>query len=356
MSDLSLLASGTTCARCHTEMAPGMLACPGCGALLHSGELQRLAGEAEAAEAEGRLSDALRHWRAALELLPEDSRQHQAIDARIAALSERLARQGEAPRPAAAAGEAGAGKKAGIGAAALALLLKFKAVIFMVLTKAKFLFLGLSKLSTLGSMLLYAGYAWARFGWRLGLGWVACLYVHEMGHVWELRKYGIKASAPMFIPGLGAFVSLKQHPSSPRVDARIGLAGPVWGLGACVASALAYLATGAHVWLAIASFAAVVNLFNLFPIWQLDGGRAFNALSKRQRWVGLGFLVLFWAASHNGWLVLVICGALYRCFASAPEEEDWRALGTYVVLALCFALLSPGAIAGISTDVLSAGQ
>jgi Zn-dependent protease len=337
LSDLSLAASGTACARCRTVVGPGMLACPGCGALVHSAELQRLAGEAEAAEAAGQLSAALHHWRAALELL--------------APVSERLARGGEAARPAAGAGssESGAGKKAGIGAAALALLLKFKALIFVVLTKAKFLFLGLSKLSTMGSMLVYAGYAWALYGWRLGLGWVACLYVHEMGHVWEMRKFGIKAGAPMFIPGLGAFVMLKEHPSSPRVDARIGLAGPIWGLGASVVCAVVYLASGAPVWLAIASFAAVVNLFNLLPIWQLDGGRAFNALSKRQRWIGLGFLALFWAASHNGWLLLLMCGALYRCFAAAPDEEDWRALGTYLVLALCFALLSPGAIAGIST-------
>lgn len=53
----------------------------------------------------------------------------------------------------------------------------------------------------------------------------------------------------------------------------MGLAGPLWGLAAAIAAALAYLATDAPIWAAIARFGAWINLFNLLPVWQLDGSR-----------------------------------------------------------------------------------
>src|SRR3954466_4541201 len=87
----------------------------------------------------------------------------------------------------------------------------------------------------------------------------------------------------MFLPGIGAFVRLKQHPATPAQDARVGLAGPLWG----AAAAIAFLAVGTvEAWpsfIAIARAGAWINLFNLLPVWQLDGSRGFSALSRRQR-------------------------------------------------------------------------
>jgi Zn-dependent protease len=348
LSDTAFLAEATSCRKCGTGLGPQALFCPACGGLVHSDRLQELAAEAEAAEARGDISAALNAWSDARGLLPEGTRQREVIAARKDALSRRLMDQTE--QPAAKPEEKGsAGKKAGIGAAILAFLAKFWGVLLTVLGKAKFLLFGLSKLSTMASMLVYAAYAWRVFGWGVGLGWVVCLYIHEMGHVWELRKFGIKAGAPVFIPGFGALVLLKEHPANPKVDARIGLAGPLWGLGASVAAVLVYLATHAEVWLAIGSIAAVINLFNLIPVWQLDGGRGFNALNKQQRWIALGFLVLFFFATHQTTLVLVMLGAGYRVFAHAPEEGDWRTLGLYLFLALVFAMMSPGGVAGAAS-------
>ena len=88
-----------------------------------------------------------------------------------------------------------------------------------------------------------------------------------------LRRLGINADAPLFIPGVGALVMLKQHITDPVIDARIGLAGPVWGLSAAIVSWVIYLATGAPIWLAIAELTGFINLFNLIPVWQLDGAR-----------------------------------------------------------------------------------
>src|SRR5881296_4352047 len=252
----------SVCAQCGTQIAPALLACPSCQRLLHAEELKRLAVTAERAAQLGDPSAALAAWRQALDLLPADATQHQVVSARIAALSRSLD-----AGPAGAKHGSGLGKgAAGVGALG-ALLFKFKFALVFVLTKAKLLLLGLTKAGTLLSMLLSAGVYWTIWGWKFAVGVVLSIYVHEIGHVQALQRYGIKATAPMFIPGFGAVVRLKQYPASPREDARVGLAGPLWGLGAAAAAYAAYLGTGGGIWAAIAHFGAWVNLFNLVPVW-----------------------------------------------------------------------------------------
>ena len=124
-------------------------------------------------------------------------------------------------------------------------------------SKLKFLLLGLTKASTFVSMFAFFGVYWSVYGWPLALGLVVTIYIHEMGHVAMLRRLGIDSSAPLFIPGMGALVMLRQHITDPVVDAKIGLAGPVWGLGAALAALGAYFATDAGIWLAIAHLTAV---------------------------------------------------------------------------------------------------
>ena len=104
----------------------------------------------------------------------------------------------------------------------------------LVLGKLKFLLLGLTKATTLLSMLAFAGLYWNIFGWPMAIGLVVSIYIHEIGHVVELKRAGIEATAPMFIPGIGALIQSKRYPDDPKVEARIGLAGPVWGLGAAL--------------------------------------------------------------------------------------------------------------------------
>src|SRR5258707_15404392 len=101
-----------------------------------------------------------------------------------------------------------------------------------------------------------------------------------MGHVAELHRFGIAASAPMFIPGLGAFVSLKQLPANAMQDSRVGLAGPIWGFGAAALCLLLGAASGLEIFTAIGATAAWMNLFNLIPFWQLDGGRGVRSLTR----------------------------------------------------------------------------
>jgi Zn-dependent protease len=152
----------------------------------------------------------------------------------------------------------------------------------LLLSKGKFLLLGLTKLSTLVTMFASLGVYWALYGWAPAAGLVS-VYIHEMGHVAMIRRYGFPASAPMFIPGVGAFIQLHGIKLPPIPDSRIGLAGPIYGVGAAAAALAVYYATGFKVWGVIAHFGAGVNLFNLIPVWQLDGSRGLRSLARCQR-------------------------------------------------------------------------
>lgn len=349
------------CAGCGAGVPTSLLSCPSCRRLVHGESLKQLSGEAETMTHAGRLTAALTVWRRVLELLPPDTRQHQAIVARIAALRERVDAAGYSePEPAdstSAAGKLATGdpsveagpreassrfgrQAALLGIAGLALW-KFKFVFVFVATKLKFLVMGLSKSTTLLSMLVYLGPCWARWGWEFGIGIVLSIYIHEMGHVAALTRYGISASAPMFIPGLGALVRLNQYPSDATEDARIGLAGPLWGCAAALAAYGASLATGHALLAAVAKFGAWINLFNLVPFWQLDGGRGFRALPRRSRVVAVLGAAAVLALTHEGLLALIVLAGTLRIFASdCPPAGGNRALAEFLFLIASLSVLN----------------
>jgi len=331
-----VLAGGAapTCPDCATEWGSGLLACPGCQRLVHGETLRKLAEEAETAARAGNAQSSLASWRRALELLPAGSRQHAVLTEKVVALSREVEKAGPAPSEPAA----GSGRARWVGTLGVVglLLWKFKFVAVLVLSKAKLLLLGLTKLPTLLSALASFGVYWTVWGWRFALGLIATMYVHEMGHVFALRRYGIRATAPMFVPGLGAFVRMEQYPVSPREDARVGLAGPMWGLAAAAATWVVAVATGWPSWAAVARTAAWLNLFNLLPIASLDGGRGFRSLSRAQRWVLVGCLALAWGFSHEAILGLLgIVAALRAGFGQAGEPDNGvLAQFAFLVLAL----------------------
>lgn len=219
-------------------------------------------------------------------------------------------------------------------------LWKFKTIFLIVATKGKVLLLGLTKLNTLLSMLLSLGVYTAVYGWKFALGLILSIYVHEMGHVVQLRKYGIAATAPMFIPGFGALIRLKAYPADVGQDARTGLAGPIWGLGAAVFAWAAGTLTGQPIWFAIARTGAWINLFNLIPIWQLDGGRGFRALVRQHRMYALATALVMWAITEESMLLFVAAGALYRVFSKDyPGHRDTPVLLQYCGLVVLLSIL-----------------
>jgi len=213
-------------------------------------------------------------------------------------------------------------------------------VVALLAGKLKFLLLGLTKISTFISMFAFFGMYWGMYGWPLALGIVLSIYIHEMGHVAMLRRLGIAAGAPLFIPGVGAVVMLKQHVTDPVADARIGLAGPVWGLGAAIAAFVMYTATQAHIWLAISELTAFINLFNLIPVWQLDGSRGFHALSRAERWIVVAATAAAFMISGQRMLFLVGGVAVWRALQHDAGPGHRRTLTTFVTLVLALSYLA----------------
>ena len=312
------------CTSCGTELAPDALACPRCKALVFSNRLKEFASLAQQHESAGETESAIKQWNAALLLLPAESAQYETIRQRITGLvathaakpsADAAARKVKPDAPAWRRGLAGVG-----------------AVLLLALGKLKFLLLGLTKLSTFVSMFAFFGVYWNLYGWPLAAGLVISIYIHEMGHVMEIRRLGISASAPVFVPGLGALVMLRQHVDDPVIDARIGLGGPIWGALAALAAFVVYLVTRSNIWAAIAQLGAYINLFNLLPVWQLDGSRAFHALAKNGRLIIAAACVALVFVTGQKMLLLIAAVAAYRAFQPVVAASDRRTLATFGVL------------------------
>ena len=197
-------------------------------------------------------------------------------------------------------------KRTGVGAALLAIVLKGKALLLL-LPKIKFL-------TTSATMLVsIAAYA-VIWGWKFAVGFVLLLFVHEMGHVIQLRREGVEASAPVFIPFMGALVWAKSLGNDAAAEARVGLAGPILGsLGAAACWAV-YGLTGYDFWLALAFTGFFLNLFNLLPVTPLDGGRAMAAISPRGWFVGLFLIVVLVFLIPNPIIVLIAIMAAFDVY------------------------------------------
>jgi Zn-dependent protease len=202
-------------------------------------------------------------------------------------------------------------RKLGAGGAAIAALLAKLKLLLLILPKLKLLI-------TFGSMLVSVAAYSLLFGWDFAIGLVVLIFVHEMGHVIALRREGIKASAPTFIPFLGAVITSRSLGDNALAEARVGLAGPILGsLGALVAL-LIYDATGHEFWRAIAFFGFYLNLFNLIPVSPLDGGRAMAAMAPWMWLVGFAVLAGLGIYLHAPLMILfLIVGGL-------DSRRRWR--------------------------------
>jgi Zn-dependent protease len=160
-------------------------------------------------------------------------------------------------------------------------------------------------LLTFGSMFAMIAFEGSRYGWVYGVGFVALIFVHEMGHALAIKQAGLEASYPVFIPFVGAFITLKGQPRSPREEATIALAGPVAGAAASAACAGLYLFTHQRLFLALAYGGFFLNLFNMTPLPPLDGGRAAAVFSRRAWWVGLFVIAAMFILTKTPQLLLI---------------------------------------------------
>jgi Zn-dependent protease len=281
--------------------------CDKCHALVHSEELERLAAEAKALEASGDLRRAREHWLMGLQLLPPASKQADWIKQHASALGESapvLSQQ--RPTVAAAASRARPGS-----------------------------FL---KLTFLLSFAVFVGIYWSASGARFGIGFAVLILIHEMGHYVDIRRRGLPADMPIFLPGLGAYVRWRALGVSLETRAAISLAGPFAGFLAAMVCAVLWWQTGNPLWASLARVGAALNLLNLIPVWILDGGQAALALAKGERIALLAASVALWLLVRENMLLLVALGALYRAFFSRDQPAHPSRVMTVYFIAVLTAL------------------
>ncbi len=203
-----------------------------------------------------------------------------------------------------------------LGAALIALLTKIKALLLL-LPKVKLLV-------TAATMAVSVAAYGAIWGFAFGLGFVVLLLVHEMGHVIALRREGIRASAPMFIPFMGALISARSLGDNALAEARVGLAGPILGTIGSLACLAVWLVTGHDYWRALAYTGLFLNLFNLLPVVPLDGGRAMAAMTPWMWFVGFAGIVALAFIFPNP-IILII--AVFAAFETYRRWKQRRAGG-----------------------------
>ncbi|WP_263382484.1 site-2 protease family protein [Granulicella arctica] len=319
---LVIAASSRVCPVCQADLRAGDLACPRCQTLVHRERLDAISKSALELERGGRRDDARELWRSALPLLPRGSTQADWIRQHVLELDgqatqmEKIAEQDQPKQ------KVDWRKRLGPLAPGLLVLAKLK-TFFFILLKLKFLL----------SFALFLGVYWTLFGPWFGAGFAIQILIHEMGHVFAVKKNGLKADLPVFLPGFGAYVRWQGFDISVDTRAEIALAGPLFGLLAAAGCMGIYLYTKMPVFAALAHAGAWLNLINLIPVWMLDGGQAAHALSRLQRGLLLAACIVFYALTDQKVFLLVAAGMAYRLFTKdVPEQPSTRTMVFYMVL------------------------
>ena len=311
------------CKRCSRELAPGALVCDHCHALVHSEELERLSAEAKALEASGDLRRAREKWLTGLELLPPTSKQADWI---MQHAQELDAAAGAGRRP---PGDNRFAQPMG------AQLMGPAGSIATLADKSRGPVTPRFKLTSLLSFVAFIAIYSAASGIKFGVGFAVLILIHEMGHFVDIKRRGLPADMPVFLPGLGAYVRWQALGVPLETRAQVSLAGPLAGFLASAACAVIWKQTGDLFWADLARVGAILNLLNLTPVWALDGGQAALALSKTERVVLLIACVALGLALKQNMFFLVALGAGYRAFfAGDLPAHPSRATTIYFVAVL----------------------
>lgn len=205
----------------------------------------------------------------------------------------------------------------GIGATIGAFLLKLQGFAFLL----KF---GLAGITALASVVVYSFF----LGWRFAIGLVALLFLHEMGHALVMELKGIPVGNMIFIPMLGAAVSMRQMPQNARDEAEVGIAGPIAGaIAASICLLFAKMPGADPIWAPLAYFGFFMNLFNLIPIVPFDGGRILAAIDRRVWILGfiglLGFQIWSWLnGNFSIWLLFFVVIAFTQLLSRRGDAKS----------------------------------
>jgi Zn-dependent protease len=200
--------------------------------------------------------------------------------------------------------------------------------------------------STGGTMLISVVMYSFVFGWRYAVGFVAMLFIHEMGHFLAARQRGLQAGLPMFIPFVGAWTTLKDMPHNAETDAYIAMGGPLLGTLAALVCYFVARNENSNLLLAIAYSGFFLNLINLIPIMPLDGGHITQVISPWLWAAGVPLLglLIWWNQSPVLIMVAVLAGMqLWSAWKHRhdPQQQAYRiaSMETRIGYATCYIAL-----------------
>ncbi|HWS16494.1 MAG TPA: site-2 protease family protein [Candidatus Elarobacter sp.] len=298
------------CPRCAQEIPAGALECPQCRTLVHGDQMEQLAAHARSLEAHGDFQGARERWLACLPLLPAQSQQAEWIRNHVRELDSGVSPQ--TGHPASSSTPQWAKRLGPLGPILIALL-KFK---------------------SLFSFVAFFGFYWTLWGAKFGIGFAVLILIHEMGHFIDIKRRGLPADMPMFLPGFGAYVKWNALGVPLETRSAISLAGPFAGALAAGLSYLLWHQTGYGLWAALARTGAWFNALNLIPLWIFDGSSATNALSKLERALVLLVSAALGYALGEWVFGLVAVGMGVRLFTRDAPEDQSNVTAAYFVAVL----------------------
>jgi Zn-dependent protease len=289
--------------------------CDHCHALVHSDELEQLAAEAKALESRGELQPAREKWLTGLDLLPPESKQADWI--------KRHAEELSAPGYAVPLSDPRTQAAAQMGP------------VNVLDAKRETPRTARVNLVSLLSFIAFIAIYGAASGLKFGVGFAVLILIHEMGHFVDIKRRGLPADMPVFLPGLGAYVRWQALGVSLETRSEVSLAGPLAGLLASVACATLWWQTGNSLWAELARIGAILNLLNLIPVWVLDGGQAVLALSKNERIVlGVACVALGVGLGQNMFFLVALAAGYQAFFAGNLPVHSSRVTTIYYLAVL----------------------
>jgi Zn-dependent protease len=172
--------------------------------------------------------------------------------------------------------------------------------------------------SMLVSLAIYA----AAFGLQYAIGFVLLLFFHEAGHLVASRIVGLATSAPIFLPFIGAVISLKQLPRNAKMEANVAIGGPAMGTLTALVCLVFYFWNDSLLMLVLAYTACLLNLFNLIPCDPLDGGRIAAAISPHMWWLGVLVIGALFFYTYNLIILLIFVFSLFRLWRGERWDDN----------------------------------
>ena len=168
----------------------------------------------------------------------------------------------------------------------------------------------------------------------LAVALLGLMVVHEQGHLWAIRRCGLRSGGMYLIPFVGG-LAIGEQPAAPGQAAFIALMGPLAVLLVSLVLCGAYLLDGSRLLGLTASLGLIITLIDLLPLYPLDGGRLVVAtflpgqmpvvLRSLMLVAVLGCLAALWLGSFLlGFIALLGAFQLASAWRSPPDPHEPR--------------------------------